>query len=141
LIIFDLDGTLCDITHRLHHIKGAKKDWDAFNSACTEDLARTAERAILLAMYDAGYKIVICTGRSENYRIKTENWLDNNGIKFHDLRMRKAGDYRSDYIVKAEMVSDQELEEVLFIVEDRERVVQMWRERGATCLQNVEGTY
>ncbi len=35
--VFDIDGTLADITHRLHFIQGEKKDWDAFFAACIDD--------------------------------------------------------------------------------------------------------
>ena len=33
LAVFDLDGTLADVRHRLHHIEGRRRDWDAFFSA------------------------------------------------------------------------------------------------------------
>jgi hypothetical protein len=29
-ILVDIDGTLADCTHRLHHIQKQPKDWDAF---------------------------------------------------------------------------------------------------------------
>lgn len=41
-VIFDLDGTLCDITHRLHFIEGDNKDWDGFYKACPADIPKPA---------------------------------------------------------------------------------------------------
>jgi hypothetical protein len=35
--LFDFDGTLADCTHRLHHIKGSRKNWRAFFAACSKD--------------------------------------------------------------------------------------------------------
>jgi len=34
IYIFDIDGTLADVSHRLHYITGETKDWDAFFAAC-----------------------------------------------------------------------------------------------------------
>lgn len=34
IYIFDLDGTVADLTHRLHFITGETKDWDGFHGAC-----------------------------------------------------------------------------------------------------------
>lgn len=36
-VVFDLDGTLADGDHRLHHITGETKDWRAFFAACGDD--------------------------------------------------------------------------------------------------------
>ena len=35
--IVDLDGTLANCDHRLHHIDGAKKNWDLFFQECSDD--------------------------------------------------------------------------------------------------------
>ena len=29
-VICDIDGTLADVQHRLHHLEGDPKDWDGF---------------------------------------------------------------------------------------------------------------
>jgi histidinol phosphatase-like enzyme len=31
MIVVDLDGTIADCSHRTHYVKGAVKNWDAFN--------------------------------------------------------------------------------------------------------------
>jgi FMN phosphatase YigB (HAD superfamily) len=36
-IIFDIDGTLMDISHRKHFVDGDKKDWQAFKNATIKD--------------------------------------------------------------------------------------------------------
>jgi phosphoglycolate phosphatase-like HAD superfamily hydrolase len=41
-VIFDLDGTLCDISHRLHFIENGNKDWDGFYAACPDDVPKPA---------------------------------------------------------------------------------------------------
>ena len=37
LYIFDIDGTIADLTHRLHYIQSIKPDWKAFNSNVMDD--------------------------------------------------------------------------------------------------------
>ena len=36
-IIVDIDGTIADCSHRLHYIKGEKKDWNSFFKAAGKD--------------------------------------------------------------------------------------------------------
>ena len=57
--------------------------------------------------------------------------------------MRPEGDYRPDYQVKQEMLNSLKAEgfEVLFTVDDRKQVVDMWRRNGITCLQCAEGNF
>jgi phosphoglycolate phosphatase-like HAD superfamily hydrolase len=37
IVIFDLDGTLMNIEHRMHFIKETPKDYHAFYKACSGD--------------------------------------------------------------------------------------------------------
>jgi phosphoglycolate phosphatase-like HAD superfamily hydrolase len=37
-VIFDLDGTLADLTHRLHYVKNGNRNWDKFFEECDKDL-------------------------------------------------------------------------------------------------------
>lgn len=40
-VVFDLDGTLADIRHRVHFVRGTSKpDWSSFFLACAQALAR-----------------------------------------------------------------------------------------------------
>lgn len=152
--IFDQDGTLADITHRLHFIKGIrqegdnewsgveKKDWDGFNSHIhldkpKPDIVRLNHMAFKECM------IAIVTGRSEQYRQATEAWLKQHNIHYHELLMRKQGDFRSDYIVKQEIYDThfKGQRQVLFAIDDRDQVVDMWRRNGITTLQCQKGDY
>ena len=36
-VIFDIDGTLADCSHRLHHVTGDKRDWNKFFAEMSED--------------------------------------------------------------------------------------------------------
>lgn len=72
------------------------------------------------------------SGRDEVCRKETIDWLYDNGIHFKELHMRPKDDIRKDAIVKQE-IYDNHIKgkyEVLFILDDRQQVVDMWRENG-----------
>jgi hypothetical protein len=146
MYIFDIDGTLADATHRLHHILGKeKKDWDAWDAETDGDAPIVPIIGILQALYDHGHEIMLLTGRNERVRKPTEKWLKDHNIKYHNLIMRPHGDYRDDTIVKLE-----KLEEFLrenptkyphTIFEDRRRLVVAFREAGYHVCQVDEGDF
>lgn len=113
LIICDLDGTIANIEHRLHYIKGPHKDWVSFTKACVDDEPYKDVIEILFNLYDAGpmvdkRTVYFFSGRSEVVRKETEEWLKKH-VPITDgrpyLYMRKEGDYRPDTTIKYEMMS------------------------------------
>jgi len=135
--IFDLDGTLANIEHRLHHIyppAGKSKDWDAFHKACSDDtlILPTAIVAKALVNY---WDIYLLTGRMGDPRTRqrTVMWLDDHGFRglYHKLLMRPDGDYREDAVIKKEFLDEiRETHEVTGVFEDRLSVCRMWVENG-----------
>lgn len=147
-IVFDLDGTLADISHRLHHIKDGKEmkekpNWDAFNAECIGDKPKKPIVHMIRMYKNAGYTVVICSGRNDTVADKTQFWLRTNGIKYDMLLMRKHDDRQSDATLKAQMFQNviSRLYEVELVVDDRKKVVDVWRSFGLTCLQCQEGDY
>ena len=144
-VIVDIDGTITDVSHRLHHISGKKKDWNAFNEACVEDTPNVKIVELVGVLWRHGYKIVFCTGRSELYRQRTVDmlfkyfWNNPNYI----LLMRRNGDKRSDVVVKPELLKEfgVEINDIELVLEDRSRMVDMWRKMGITCLQVAKGDF
>jgi hypothetical protein len=59
------------------------------------------------------------------------------------LFMRGDDDYRPDEIVKRELYEENVLGnyDVVGVIDDRSKVVKMWRELGLTCLQVAEGAF
>jgi phosphoglycolate phosphatase-like HAD superfamily hydrolase len=135
-VIFDLDGTLADITHRLHHIKAKPPNWDTFFAECVHDPVYEPIRD-LVQLASENYRIILVSGRSAKVRAETEAWLADNDVPYQDLHMRADGDYRQDFVVKSQILDAilAEGNEIAFVVDDRPSVVAMWRERGLTCLQ------
>lgn len=137
VVIFDIDGTLADATHRLHHIKAKSPNWDTFFAECVTDPVIEPIRELAQIVNAQGYRIILVSGRSAKVRAQTEEWLDINDVPYQELHMRAEGDYRQDFIVKSQILDAilAEGHEIAFVVDDRPSVVAMWRERGLTCLQ------
>ena len=141
IVIFDIDGTLADVSERLHHIKKKPKDWDAFFRGIPQDKAIRSMVKLCNILYASGIKILLCTGRREKDRAETVKWLEQHGVNYHELILRPDGDRRSDVIVKREMLADLDKSKILFVVEDRSGVVEMWRSEGLVCLQCAPGEF
>ena len=65
------------------------------------------------------------------------------GVTYEQLHMRKKGDMRKDAVIKKEMFEKHVKNNfnVCFIFDDRQLVVEMWREMGITCLQVAPGDF
>ncbi|MDA8412489.1 MAG: hypothetical protein M0023_01740 [Desulfobacteraceae bacterium] len=138
VVIFDLDGTLADVSRRRKILQQTPKAWDAFFADMDSDppnppiveLYKVLEASRLYSMY-------VVTGRPERYREVSARWISFQGLKAERLFMRIDGDKREDHIIKMEILNEIRAsgEEIAFVVDDRESVVKMWRENGVTCLQ------
>lgn len=141
IVICDLDGTLADISHRLHFVKnlpeGEKKNWKAFFEGIPGDTLRTDVADMLLKYEGCGHEVFLVSGRPDTYRDLTEAWLEKvfKGYKpYKALIMRRGDDKRPDTEVK------QGIYESLFkdkypievVIDDRPSVIRMWREQGLT---------
>ena len=141
IVIFDIDGTLADISKRRHHIQKKPKDWDAFFRGIPQDKAIKSIVRLCNILYESGVRILLCTGRREQDRPETVKWLAQNGVQYHELILRRDDDRRSDVIVKREMLAGLDRSKILFVVEDRSGVVEMWRSEGLVCLQCAPGEF
>jgi|ERR1700722_1331007 len=144
--IFDIDGTLADGSHRIHHIQradGAAKNWDSYFAALHNDTLIKPVANIAKALYYEGNKIVFVSGRPEEYRYSTIRWLDKHALCIGNLYMRPAGDRRDDDIVKIELLAQIRLDgyEPIMAFDDRDRVVRAWRAAGIPCAQVAEGDF
>lgn len=153
-IICDLDGTLANCEHRVHHVQGKPKNWDAFYAGVRHDKVNEAVRRVLNSMSCSAFEeewttlqIIYCSGRPERCREDTERWLKEEARMWFPpetaLLMRKEGDYRQDCIVKEELYNAhiKGKYEVLFVLDDRQQVVDMWRANSLTCFQVAPGQF
>jgi FMN phosphatase YigB (HAD superfamily) len=141
IVIFDIDGTLADISQRVHHVRRKPKNWNAFNEGMAMDKAIRSMVRLCNILYASGLYIVLCSGRNEKNRPETIEWLSRQGVNYHELLLRKDEDFRSDAIVKREILATLDKSRIIFVVEDRSRVVEMWRSEGLVCLQCAPGEF
>lgn len=148
-IIFDLDGTLALIDKRRElAMKSGKMDWDVFFNPANIHLDEPNKPVIEL--YNAcamqGHPTMIFSGRSDRMRMATLKWLAKElPTPSKDkvaMRMRREGDYTPDDELKRKWFDFYfKKDEVLFVVDDRDKVVKMWRDMGLTCLQVADGNF
>jgi predicted secreted acid phosphatase len=141
-ICFDLDGTLCDVTHRRQFVATKPRNWDAWNRGIANDKPVKQVLAMFHALKHL-YPIFFVSGRSDDYRDVTIEWFESIGIMEYDyngLYMRKYQDHRDDAIVKTEIADEIEKEyEIFAVLDDRKRVLTMWQERGIFTFDVSQG--
>jgi hypothetical protein len=144
-IICDLDGTLANVDHRREYFPDGKLNWKKFHSEIINDsVNKWCELILNKFFFDKDLEIILLSGRSEDYRDVTLEWLKKHNINYHYLFMRKSKDNRKDSIVKEELYEECKKRftgEVLFVIDDRQQVVDMWRKKGLTCLQCDVGNF
>lgn len=136
-IICDLDGTLAHL--------GDRSPYDA--STAEKDLINMPI-ANIIEVYDHqklyDISLILISGREAKSRPATVRWLKKYKITHYKaLHLRKDGDLRKDFIIKKEIYEKhvKDIYDVLFVLEDRDQVVKMWREIGLTCLQVAYGNF
>ena len=163
-IIFDLDGTLAIIDKRREHATkpNGKINWDEFFNPAHISFDEPNEPVIKMAQLfsQQGFKIVILSGRSDKMFDRTVEWLEWNDVPFDLLVMRPdkfkpkswpvaKGNpatpemrFMPDEILKKEMLDTfVDKNDVLMTVDDRQKVVDMWRAEGLTCFQVAPGDF
>jgi hypothetical protein len=89
-------------------------------------------------------KIIFVSGRPDTYYEATRNFIYKKAnVGEFLLYMRKEGDIRKDSIIKKEIFDNHIRDKyyVDFVLDDRNSVVNMWREIGLTCLQVAPGDF
>jgi len=139
-IIIDMDDTLANCTHRRHHAQDG--DFKAFYAEMGKDDVNHWCRRIIDKFHDT-HSILIVSGRPQEYESITQSWLLHNMVSYDKIFMRKTGDNRDDTIVKKEIFMEniQEDFDIEFVIDDRDKVVKMWRSIGLTCLQCDYGDF
>jgi FMN phosphatase YigB (HAD superfamily) len=152
IYIFDLDGTLANIEHRVPLIRGDNKDWRAFFAACSDDAPIEPVIRLFRSLREYA-RCWVWSGRSDEVREQTLTWLQAHGVMHEPVRtwlrpealkMRKAGDHRHDHVIKREWLDALDPRDracVAGVFEDRDSVVAMWRDAGLQCYQVAPGNF
>ena len=142
-IIFDIDGTLMDISHRKKYVTQRPKDWNKFREETSNDTPNEDVFAIAKALQKAGHNILIASGRNKSQRAVTLKQLMKEKLVFRALELRSDTDYSPDTEVKSGMLDKFRKQgfnpELVF--DDRSSVVDMWRQRGLRAVQVAPGDF
>lgn len=144
IVLCDLDGTLADIEHRRHLVTNGNNKWNKFYEACIDDNPNIAVISAMKSFHLSKMNLHIVSGRSDLVKEKTLIWLVKHEIPFHRLTMRTEGDYTPDDVLKLNWLNSGELgsrDNILCVLDDRDKVVKMWRGEGLTCFQVAEGNF
>lgn len=124
LAVIDIDGVLADVRHRLHHITGGHRDWDAFFDAAGEDGVLDEGRSAVDEAVADHLRVVYLTGRPERCRDLTRAWLDSHGFPAGQLRMRSDRDRRPARVYKLEALQALEHEaDIAYLLDDDAAVI------------------
>jgi len=129
--IFDCDGTLVDTSSIVHHVTRRPKNYDAFHYASL--FCPGIDWVLEEVDYhrSAGNMILVVTAREERWRELTQNWLDDHGVPVHEMFMRPTGDFRSDVIIKSEILDRIKTRyEIHHAYDDNPSIIGLWKARG-----------
>lgn len=144
VIVFDIDGTIANVEHRRHWVASKPKNWAAWNAAMHLDTVHDDIKWMLESFHNrADTRIILCSGRGEETRAVTEQWLADNDIYHDRLYMRSAKDNRKDSIVKVELLEQirKDYGEPFLWIDDRDQVVRAIRAEGVRVLQVCDGNF
>mgnify|MGYP002003318656 FL=1 len=164
-VIFDLDGTLANIdVRRNRSVKpNGKLNWDIFaspDSILHWDEPNHPVIKMAQMFHNDGFKIVIFSGRNDRSFQATVDWLKIHEVP-HDLLVMRPDKFKSkswpiangnpatfdmrfmpDEILKKKMLDTfVDINDVFLVVDDRDKVVKMWRDLGLNTFQVAPGDF
>lgn len=141
-ILVDIDHTISNAFWRDDMV--AAKDWDAYHSASINDhVIRDIADLVLSwrSQYDGAGAAIAFTARPEKFRQLTNCWLLRENVFFDEMLMRPDEAFRPASEIKMELAlarfgsEDAIRDQVAFVMDDREDVLQAFRAIGVTALQ------
>ena len=144
-VIFDVDGTLMNIDHRRKFVDGSMghKDWKAFEKAMHDDTPFTNVFMMARMLQDNGSRIIVLTGRNQRSWDITVRQLSAARLFPDHIMMRPDDDYTPDHDLKRAMLNVLRSDgfNPTLVFDDRDSVVDMWRQEGLTCFQVARGDF
>jgi hypothetical protein len=133
--IFDVDGTLCDVSTIRYLVDGTVKprQFDEFHRLSA---GCPCHRWVVEAAHEQarrGRVVLVVTARMDRWRGLTSQWLERFAVPWTALWMRRDDDYRPDVVVKQEILTEiQRAYDVVTVWEDQPTLAdQVWRPTGA----------
>lgn len=129
-VIFDVDGTLCDVSSIRYLLDGKDRNFHRFHVESTGCPTNPHVAALTHALKPDVARVVV-TARSTRYYQHTIWWMMLNNVRFDTIYMRQDGDFRKDAIVKQEILNQiNEHYDVKFAIDDNPNVIEVWKRNG-----------
>jgi phosphoglycolate phosphatase-like HAD superfamily hydrolase len=143
-VIFDIDGTITDLSHREYLVRQKKPDYGLFYSLAKYDQPVMPMVNLGMTLASSGFALLFVTGRPYKIQGDTKDWLSRYfNMSEQNLFMRGDEDHRHDATIKHEIYKQliEPTYKVELVFEDRNRCVEMWRNLGLVCLQPRPGDF
>jgi hypothetical protein len=143
MILFDVQGTLIDVSGIRHLVEGEVKRFDDFHEAT---MSCPPHRFVVRATHAAriqGHAVGVLTGMTERFRSPLGIWLADHGVEADLLLMRPDGLFCSDVELKAWRLRQvQVTHTVVQAWDDQPRLWELWESNGIETVRvpGWEGT-
>lgn len=135
-IICDLDGTLCNVQHRLHHVQKEPKDKDSFHNDLKNDSLVVPVYKIL-RRFEYDTKIIFLSSRPEKSREETSRWLIDNGFLIYNtissdfsLFLKDDDSLNGHEFKEKKLLELKEIYNIMFAIDDRKSHINVFRKNG-----------
>ena len=129
IAVFDIDGVVADVRHRLHLLERRPKDWPAFFAAAADDPG-LEEGINRVRAAVAHHEVVWLTGRPNSLRAVTRRWLVDHRLPVTELIMRSQRDFRPAPVLKLAELNKLRSRQVDLFVDDDAEVIAAAAEAG-----------
>jgi hypothetical protein len=138
-IIVDVDGTVALMNPPESMYGRTPFEWDKVKL----DSPNQPIIDLVQILRDTGLKVMVVTGRDGVALNDTKAWLTSHGVVYDAIFIRPEGDYRPDTEIKKEIYDNhiKDTYNIKYVIDDRKKVVEMWRELGLTVLQVADGNF
>ena len=136
-VIVDMDGTLVDVSSVRQYVMQRPKDFHAFHQGSLDCPPHPEAIEFVERSYAEGHIPIIVTARMWEWFDVTMEWLGKNlTVPFHGPFMRPQGDYRKDYLIKAE-IYDRIIEhyDIVGAIDDNPAILKLWRQLGIEVVE------
>lgn len=135
-VIFDMDGTLADISYLRHYLtkfdKSKRRVIKHFNNFHSESVNAPAHNHVVNAAQVAhmlGHAVLVVTARKHMWRHQTAWWLAMHNVPSDMLMMRGDEDNRKDYEVKKDMLDTlRKAYDIIHAWDDNPSIIKLWKE-------------
>lgn len=145
IILMDLDGVICDSSHRAHLVPPADRRqcneaWYPFVAECVNDAPINAGLEMLNALLSST-PVFIITSRQQNFSQQTHQWLKGrvSGALYPEIIYRADHDHRPPAEYKRHVLRKLIAQgyEILFAIDDDPQIVEMYQQENIATFQPV----